>query len=83
MMEVRSRWLTPQQTNALNMIGRAAGRAVRSNNTADQLDPFGRWPIYWKTIDNLMAMGLVMRVGRFYHLTIEGEAVVERTRKLR
>lgn len=67
--------LTPEQRVGLLTVGLAAGRAYRSNYTANGHTPAG-WQVYWRMIDRLLELGLITRVGRFYHLSLEGERLV-------
>lgn len=51
----------------------ATGKAIRSNYNAAHPLPSGDWQVHWHTLEHLADHGLVIRVGRYYHLTLAGE----------
>lgn len=74
--------MTQRQIRTLVLVARAQGRAVRSNYTARTVEATqnGTWPIYWKSLDWLVASGLVIRAGRFYSPTVRGQELAAQAR---
>lgn len=74
--------MSPPQIHTLVLLVKAGGRATRSNYSAEGLQN-GTWPLFWKSIESLEADGLVLRVGKFYHLTERGRELASQARSRR
>jgi hypothetical protein len=71
--------MTQRQILTLALVVAADGQAVRSNYSGIAAAG-GRWPVYWKSLDWLVASGLVLRVGKHYSPTIRGEELAKQAR---
>ncbi len=63
-------WLHPDQIATLRNCSKH--NVIRSNYTADKPNRYGEYQVHYKSLDCVVRLGLVMRVGRYYKLTDAG-----------